>query len=86
MPEPHATPRRFPRVKLLGNVTGEVSFLQDVTLLDLSEGGLRGARRGDFLSTQSASSVYVYRPLGGKPRLSTSVDRRSPYSKVSDTP
>ena len=41
MPEPSATPRRFPRVKVLGNVTGEVSFLQDVIFLDLSEGGAR---------------------------------------------
>ena len=48
MPEPYATPRRFPRVKVLGNVTGEVSFLQDVTLLDLSEGGARRAPRGSW--------------------------------------
>ncbi len=48
MPEPYATPRRFPRVKLLGNVTGEVSFLQDVTLLDLSEGGARLEHAGRF--------------------------------------
>lgn len=32
---------------MLGNVTGEVSFLDDITLLDLSEGGARleGAHR-----------------------------------------
>ncbi|MCI0407355.1 MAG: PilZ domain-containing protein [Acidobacteria bacterium] len=48
MAEPYATPRRFPRVKMLGNVTGEVSFLQDVTLLDLSEGGARLEHAGRF--------------------------------------
>ncbi len=48
MSEPYATPRRFPRVKLLGNVTGAVSFLQDVTLLDLSEGGARLEHAGRF--------------------------------------
>ncbi|MGH7364270.1 MAG: PilZ domain-containing protein [Candidatus Methylomirabilales bacterium] len=41
-------PRRFPRVKVLGIVTGEVSFLQDVTLLDLSEGGARLEHAGRF--------------------------------------
>ena len=48
MPEPYATSRRFPRVKVLGNVTGEASFLQDVTLLDLSEGGARLEHAGRF--------------------------------------
>lgn len=48
MPEPYATPRRFPRVKMLGNVTGEVSLLHDVTLLDLSEGGARLEHAGRF--------------------------------------
>jgi hypothetical protein len=48
MPEPYATPRRFARVKMLGNVTGEVPFLQDVTLLDLSEGGARLEHAGRF--------------------------------------
>ncbi len=48
MPEPYATPRRFPRVKLLGNVTGEVSLLHDVTLLDFSEGGARLEHAGRF--------------------------------------
>ena len=33
---------------MLGNVTGEVSFLQDVTLLDLSEGGARLEHAGRF--------------------------------------
>ena len=48
MPEPSATPRCFPRVKVLGNVTGEVSFLQDVIFLDLSEGGARLEHAGRF--------------------------------------
>ena len=41
MGEPYASARRFSRVKVRGNVTGEVSLLHDVTLLDLSEGGAR---------------------------------------------
>ncbi len=48
MVEPYATPRRFPRVKLLGNVTGEVSLLHDITLLDLGEGGARLEHAGRF--------------------------------------
>ena len=55
MPEPSATPRRFPRVKVLGNVTGEVSFLQDVIFLDLSEGGARLEHAGRSPCTPSAS-------------------------------
>ena len=48
MPEPSATPRRFPRVKILGTVTGAISLLHDVTLLDLSEGGARLEHAGRF--------------------------------------
>lgn len=48
MPDPYAIPRRFPRVKVLGNVTGEVSLLHDVTLLDLGEGGARLEHAGRF--------------------------------------
>ena len=48
MADPYAVPRRFPRVKLLGNVTGEVSLLHDVTLLDLGEGGARLEHAGRF--------------------------------------
>lgn len=48
MAEPYSSPRRFPRVKVLGNVMGEVSLLQDVTLLDLSEGGARLENAGRF--------------------------------------
>ncbi len=48
MAEPYATPRRFPRVQILGNVTGEVSLLHDVTLLDLNEGGARLEHAGRF--------------------------------------
>lgn len=55
MREPHAIPRRFPRVKILGNVTGEVSLLHDVTLLDLGEGGARLERAAGSPSTPSAS-------------------------------
>ena len=48
MPEPSAVRRRFPRVEVLGNVTGGVSFLHDVALLDLSEGGARLEHAGRF--------------------------------------
>ena len=48
MPDPYVTPRRFPRVKVLGNVTGEVSLLHDVTVLDLGEGGARLEHAGRF--------------------------------------
>jgi len=48
MAEPYTTPRRFPRVKLLGNVTGAISYLQDVALLDLGEGGARLEHAGRF--------------------------------------
>ncbi len=48
MPEPYATPRRFPRVHVLGNVTGEISLQHDVALLDLSEGGARLEHAGRF--------------------------------------
>ena len=48
MAETSGTPRRFPRVKVLGNVTGSVTLLQDVTLLDLSEGGARLEHGGRF--------------------------------------
>lgn len=43
-----AASRRFPRVQVLGNVPGEVSFLHEVTLLDLSEGGARLEHAGRF--------------------------------------
>jgi hypothetical protein len=48
MPEPSAVRRRFPRVEVLGNVTGGVSFLHDVALLDLGEGGARLEHAGRF--------------------------------------
>ncbi len=35
-------------MKVLGNVTGEVSLLHDVTLLDFSEGGSRLEHAGRF--------------------------------------
>ena len=48
MPDPYATPRRFPRVKILGNVTGKAFLQEDVTLLDLSEGGALLEHAGRF--------------------------------------
>ena len=48
MGEPYAAACRFSRVKVLGTVPGEVSLLQDLTLLDLSEGGARLEHAGRF--------------------------------------
>ena len=48
MPEPDVTPRRFPRLNVLGNIIGEVSLLHDVAVLDLSEAGACLEHAGRF--------------------------------------
>lgn len=48
MAGPYATPRRFPRVNILGALSGTVSVQQEVALLDLSEGGARLEHAGRF--------------------------------------
>lgn len=48
MVEPYATPRRFPRVNVLGGRSGSVSVQQEIALLDLSEGGASLEHAGRF--------------------------------------
>lgn len=47
MVEPYATPRRFPRVSVLGGLSGTI-VQQEVALVDLSEGGASFEHAGRF--------------------------------------
>lgn len=44
----YVAPRRFPRINVLGGLSGTVSVQQDVALIDLSEGGARLEHAGRF--------------------------------------
>jgi hypothetical protein len=79
MSEPYTTPRSFPRVKILGNVTGEVSLLHDVTLLHLGEGGARLERAGRF----ALGAICFLRLPGAKGELL--LKARVAHSAVSRT-
>ena len=48
MVELYATPRRFPRVNILGGLSGTISVHQEVGLVDLSQAGARLEHIGRF--------------------------------------
>lgn len=65
MPESAAGRRRFPRVRVLGKVTVKIS-LQEIALLDLSEGGARLEHVGRA-PRKAIWSVYLPSPHGELP-------------------
>ena len=93
MAEPYAAPRRFPRVKIIGNVTGATSLLREVTLLDLSEGGARLEHAGRFAlppgagcrreaGRRPAAGPGDLRLAGGYTRISTDWARATVFRRT----